>query len=98
MEGKGKTQAVWSLILGIASIIVSFFTLGFILGIVFGIIALVLANKAKQNGYLSGVRTAGKVLGIIGLVIAGICFFGMIFLAGAAASESYYRSNPLELW
>jgi len=88
VEGKGKAQAVWSLILGIASIIISFISVGFILGIAFGIIALVLANKAKQNGYLSGVRTAGKVLAIIGLVISGIILFGMIFLAGAAVADS----------
>ena len=91
MEGNGKSYAVGSLILGIASVILGF--LIFPLGIVCGILAIVLARKAKNLGYVDGIRTAGVVLGVIGLIIAGIILLSAIFLAGAGVGAQGVYDN-----
>ena len=72
--------ATWSLVLGIASIVL-FWTFGF--GILLGIVAIVLGvmggNKAKQlPGSLNAGRAkAGLVTGILGC-IGGVLFFGFL--------------------
>lgn len=88
----GRGPATASLVLGILSVLWIFligvpgFTL---LGLLLGIVSIVQANKAARYGWLSGTRTAGMVLGIIGVVFHAIVTVLMILvigLAGYAAS------------
>lgn len=65
-------KAVASLVLGICAIVSWFFGLGALLGVVLGIIGLVLAGQAKKAGNIEGIRTAGFVCSLIGLVGSGI--------------------------
>jgi len=52
----------------------------YILGLILGIVGLVLANRAKSKGYARGMRTAGFVLSIIGIVFNFFAMIGTIFL------------------
>lgn len=77
--------AVGSLVCGIVSLVMTFFTAAYyplFVGVVLGIIAIVLAVLAKKKGP-SGMATAGLVLGIIGLVFCGI--FAIACSAAACA-------------
>lgn len=65
-------KAVASLVLGICAIVSWFFGLGALLGVVLGIVGLVLAGQAKKAGNIEGIRTAGFVCSLIGLVGSGI--------------------------
>lgn len=85
----GRGPATASLVLGILSILwillvgIPGFTL---LGLLFAIIALVESGKASRYGWLSGTRTAGLVLGIIGVVFHSIFSLFYILVMGFAAS------------
>ena len=46
----------------------------FFAGIILGIIGLVFASKAKNAGYVGGLRTAGFVLSLISLVSGAAMF------------------------
>lgn len=63
---RGKGKAIAALVLGIIAIVlpVPF------LDLACGIVGLVMAYKSKQEGYITGLRTAGFVLSIIGTVFA----------------------------
>lgn len=65
-------KAVASLVLGICAIVSWFFGFGALLGVVLGIVGLVLAGQAKKAGNIEGIRTAGFVCSLIGLVGSGI--------------------------
>ena len=74
---RGKGVAIASLVLGIVGSVLSLF--GFlvglwlcVLGFICGIAGLVTAKKAKKNGCISGIRTAGFILSIIATVLGGI--------------------------
>ncbi|MCD8332225.1 MAG: hypothetical protein LUB63_06875, partial [Oscillospiraceae bacterium] len=60
----GRGAATASLVLGILSIVFASF--------VMGIIGLVLAAHSKKAGFTGGVRTAGFVLSLIGLIFGVI--------------------------
>ena len=79
----GKGAAVASLVLGILSVVCWFFNVFAFIGVICGIVGLILASVAKKNGFVGGVRTAGLVLSIIGLVGSGIIFVACIACAGA---------------
>lgn len=85
----GRGPATASLVLGILSILwillvgIPGFTL---LGLLFGIVALVEAGKASGYGWLSGARTAGMVLGIIGVVFHSIFSLFYILVMGVAST------------
>lgn len=70
----GKGAAVASMILGIIAVVLWFFGYSSIVSVVLGIIGLVLASNSKKAGYSGGLRTAGFVLSLIGL-IGGAFFF-----------------------
>ena len=60
------------------------------LGIIAGIAAIICAVNSKKQGFDSGMRKAGFVLGIIGTVLCGITFVSCALCVGAigaAASE-----------
>ena len=62
----GQGAAVASLVLGIVGL--------FFAGIILGIIGLSMASKAKNAGYVGGLRTAGFVLSLISLVSGAVAF------------------------
>ena len=78
----GKNEAVASLVLGILSLICCFFAYSNILSIILGIIGLVLASTSKKYGYEGGIRTAGFVLSLIGLIISAFVFLACISCVG----------------
>ena len=86
----GKNLATASLVCGILSLVFIFFGYGALLGIVAGIAAIICAVNSKKQGFESGMRKAGFVLGIIGTVLCGITSVSRalcIGALGAAASE-----------
>jgi len=82
----GKGQAIASLVLGIVSVVLSFCGWLAILGLVCGIVALVCASMSKKAGFTGGIRTAGFVLGIIGVVLCAIFTACVACAAGTAVS------------
>lgn len=81
-------KAVASLVLGICAVVSWFFGLGALLGMVLGIIGLVLAGQAKKAGNIEGIRTAGFVCSLIGLIGSGIAVIialGAVFALGTLA-------------
>lgn len=81
-------KAVASLVLGICAVVSWFFGLGALLGMILGIIGLVLAGQAKKAGNIEGIRTAGFVCSLIGLIgsaIAVIIALGAVFALGTLA-------------
>ena len=78
-------KAVASLVLGICAIVSWFFGLGALLGMVLGIVGLVLAGQAKKAGNIEGIRTAGFICSLIGLIGSGIAVIialGAVFALG----------------
>ena len=69
----GHSLAVGALVCGIVSLVLSW--MGGLLGIAAGIVGIILSIKAKKQGFVGGMNTAGLVLSIIGLAIGGIMFF-----------------------
>jgi len=88
-QQSGQGLAIGALICGIASIVfVFFFALG---GVIAGIVGLILASLAKKQGNYSGMRTAGLVMSIIGLIICGIS----IVIAIACVASLYSAGGNL---
>ena len=77
----GNGYAVASLVLGILSIVTC------CLGLILGILAVVFANKAIKLGYKGSLANAGRICGIIGLVIGAIIvlYYIVCFIIGIAA-------------
>ena len=63
-EVPGKGAAIASLVLGIIGLVVALFVFGPV-GAILGIVGVVMASKAKQQGFEGGMRTAGFVLSIL---------------------------------
>lgn len=88
----GKGAATASLVLGIVAVVLWFFGYTSIVSVVLGIVGLICAGNAKKAGFDGGLRTAGFVLSLIGLIGGGIAFVacvacaGVIGAAGLAAS------------
>ena len=78
----GQGAAVASLVLGIISVVCWFFSWSVIVSIVLGIIGLVLAGSSKKAGFTGGMRTAGFVLSLIGLIGGAVFFVACIACAG----------------
>jgi hypothetical protein len=70
----GKNLAVASLIMGICSLVFWWMSYGAIIGIGLGIAAAICGTKAKKQGFIGGMATAGVVTGIIGAVLCAIGF------------------------
>lgn len=88
----GKGAATASLVLGIIAVVLWFFGYTSIVSVILGIVGLVCAGNAKKAGFDDGLRTAGFVLSLIGLIGGGVAFVacvacaGVIGAAGLAAS------------
>ena len=79
----GKGAAVASLVLGIIAVELWFFGYTSIVSVILGIVGLVCAGNAKKAGFMGGLRTAGFVLSLIGLIGGGIAFVACVACAGA---------------
>ena len=79
----GKGAAVASLVLGIIAVVLWFFGYTSIVSVILGIVGLVCAGNAKKAGFMAGLRTAGFVLSLIGLIGGGIAFVACVACAGA---------------
>lgn len=78
----GNGVATASLVLGIVSVVTWFLGSFAFIGLVTGIIGLICASKAKKQGFNGGIRTAGFVLSIIGLVGSAIVFIACVACVG----------------
>lgn len=81
-----KGAAVGSLVCGIVAVVFWFFGVTSIISLVLGIVGVVLANNAKKAGYEGGIRTAGFVLSILGVIFGGLIFISCVACAGALGS------------
>ena len=77
--------AIASMVLGIISIVSSFF----VVGLIFGIVAIVLFAVARKKHGKSGIGLAGLITGIVGSVLSLIwtLLFGAIVVGAIAAEE-----------
>jgi len=81
-----QNAAAASLVLGIISLVISFFGAAFypaIIGLILGIVGIALSSSAKKQGFSGGLNTGGLVLSILGVVFNGISFIACALCAGA---------------
>lgn len=71
------------MVLGIIAVVLWFFGYTSIVSVILGIVGLVCAGNAKKAGFMGGLRTAGFVLSLIGLIGGGIAFVACVACAGA---------------
>ncbi|MCR4755302.1 MAG: hypothetical protein K5868_07185 [Lachnospiraceae bacterium] len=79
----GKGAATASMVLGIIAVVFWFFGWGALVSVICGIIGLILASNAKKAGFDGGIRTAGFVLSLIGLIGGAFVFLACVACAGA---------------
>lgn len=79
----GKSVATASMVLGIVSVVLWFFGYSSILSVLLGIVGLVLAARAKKEGFYGSLRTAGFVLSLVGLIGGAIFFIACVACVGA---------------
>lgn len=82
----GKGAATASLVLGIIAVICWFFGYSSILSVILGIIGIVLASNSKKEGFDGGIRTAGFVLSLIGLIGGAFFFIACVACIGLFSS------------
>ena len=92
-EREGAKLAVVSLVLGICSIIFSFF--GYLMGLgIVGMLASKMSKKAKQ--YDNAIATAGMITSIIGFVLSVICTIGMMVLFASGMYDRLVNMSMLQ--
>mgnify|MGYP000282562560 FL=1 len=69
--------------LGIISVVLWFFGYSALVSVILGIVGLILAGNAKKAGFNGGIRTAGFVLSLIGLIGGAIFFVACVACVGA---------------
>ena len=79
----GKGAATASLVLGIISVVLWFFGYSALVSVILGIVGLILAGNAKKAGFNGGIRTAGFVLSLIGLIGGASFFVACVACVGA---------------
>lgn len=84
MPGRGR--AIASLVLGILTVALFCWLPPFIFGVVSGILGIIFAALATKAGYRGGIKVAGLVTSIVGLVIALILFIPTLLLAGVVGA------------
>ena len=82
----GKGAATASLVLGIISVVLWFFGYSALVSVILGIVGLILAGNAKKAGFNGGIRTAGFVLSLIGLIGGALAFVACVACVGLFAS------------
>lgn len=90
----GKGQATASMVLGIIAVVLWWFGYSAIISVVLGIIGLILASKSKKAGFEGGIRKAGFVLSLIGLIGGAVMFVACVACVGAIGSAA--TSSGLE--
>lgn len=86
----GKSAATASLVLGIISVVCWFAGYSSIISVICGIVGLILASNSKKMGFVSGVRTAGFVLSLIGLIGGALVFVACIACVGALGAAGLF--------
>ena len=82
-----KGKAIASLVCGIVSIVIAWFSYGAIAGLAAGIVAIILGvGVRKLNDENKNFATAGFITGIIGVVLSGILLVCVICAAGTIAT------------
>lgn len=84
----GKGAAIGSLVCGIVAVVFWFFGITSILSLILGIVGLILAGSAKKAGFEGGIRTAGFVLSLLGIIFGAIIFISCVICAGAVGALS----------
>lgn len=79
----GKGAATASMVCGIISVVLWFFGVSSFISVVLGIIGLVLAGNARKAGFEGGVRMAGFVLSLIGLIGGALFFVACVACVGS---------------
>lgn len=82
----GKGAATASLVMGIIAVVLWFFGYSSIVSVILGIVGLICAGNAKKAGFEGGVRTAGFVLSLIGLIGGAVAFVACVACVGAIGS------------
>lgn len=85
----GKVAAIASLACGIISVVLPWFGYSALLSVVLGIVGLVLAGNAKKAGFTSGIRTAGYVLSLIGLILGCLVFVACVACTSLLAALGF---------
>ena len=85
----GQGAATGSLVCGIIAVVCWFFGVTTIGSLILGIIGLILASKAKKEGFSGGTRTAGFILSLIGVIVGAIVFIACVVVIGALGMASY---------
>ena len=67
---------------GIVSIVTWFFSMGALIGLVTGVIGLICASNAKKAGFVGGMRTAGFVCSLIGVIGSTLVFVACVACVG----------------
>ena len=86
----GKGAATASMVLGIISVVLWFFGYSAIVSVILGVIGLILAGNAKKAGFMGGIRTAGFVLSLIGLIGGALVFIACVAVVGAIGTLGLY--------
>lgn len=95
----GKGAATASLVLGIISLIgllVSWIPFISLIPIGCGIAGIICSASAKKAGFEGGIRTAGLVMSIIGLILAGIVFVACTLCVACATAIGNSAVNTKE--
>ena len=79
----GKGGATASLVMGIIAVVLWFFGYSAIVSVVLGIVGLICAGNSKKAGFNGGIRTAGFVLSLIGLIGGAVAFVACVACVGA---------------
>ncbi len=87
----GKSAATASLVLGIISVVCWFAGYSSIISVVCGIVGLILASNSKKMGFMGGVRTAGFVLSLIGLIGGALVFVACVACVGALGAAGLFE-------
>lgn len=91
----GKGKAIASLVLGIVTLALLCWLPPFGFGVISGILGIIFAVLASKAGYRGGIKTAGLVTSIIGLIIALIFFIPTLLVAGAVGAAGAAAASLL---
>lgn len=84
----GKGAAIASMVLGIISIVTWFFGMGALIGLITGVIGLICASNSKKAGFVGGMRTAGFVCSLIGVIGSALVFVACVACVGVLGTAA----------
>lgn len=87
----GKNKAVASLVLGILSIVFIWGGFSGFVSLILSVIGLILASSAKKDGFDEGIRTAGFVTCLIGLIGGLLALLACVACVGALGAVTSSR-------